>query len=281
MALFQCKIFSRALHRSVSVNVILPLPTGGNAPPGADIHYPKQGEKYPVLYLLHGFSGDESDWMRYSRIECYAQTKNIAVIMPDAYNSFYENTPCGAAYADYITQELPVAMEAVFPISSRREHRFIAGLSMGGSGALRLALQNPEKYAAAASLSGAMHPRKSRSSGRSAARNNQWREFAYGENFKNFVPEVSDIKVLLDEKLAQKVELPRIYQCCGTEDFVYEDNLSFRNFALSRGVDLTWEEGPGAHNFDFWDSYIRRIMDWLPITGRLVDETAADNPPKA
>ncbi|MBQ1356635.1 MAG: acetylesterase, partial [Solobacterium sp.] len=61
------------------------------------------------------------------------------------------------------------------------------------------------------------------------------------------------------------------YQCCGTEDFTYEQNVSFRDFAHKLGVDLTWEEGPGAHNFDFWDPYIRRILHWLPTDGKLVD----------
>ena len=81
----------------------------------------------------------------------------------------------------------------------------------------------------------------------------------------------SSRNVLLQEKLDQKANLPRLYQCCGTEDFGYEDNISFRDYALERKVDLTWEDGPGAHNFDFWDPYVRKILDWLPLTGTLVD----------
>ena len=164
-----------------------------------------------------------------------------------------------------------MAMEAIFPISGKRENRFIAGLSMGGAGAFKLALRNPDRYAAAASLSGGLNSRRSRSPGGVSSRSDQWRGFAYGENFKYFVSEMSDLNVLLEETLAKNVPLPRLYQCCGTEDFGYEDNISFRDFALAHQVDLTWEEGPGAHNFDFWDPYIRRILDWLPITGALVD----------
>ena len=67
------------------------------------------------------------------------------------------------------------------------------------------------------------------------------------------------------------MELPKLYQCCGTEDFIYESNITFRDYARSLGVELTYEEGPGVHNFDFWDPYIRRILDWLPLTGTLVD----------
>lgn len=270
MALFQCKLFSQALYRSVNVNVVLPLPDSNNDFFGADIHYPKPGEKYPVLYLLHGFSADESDWQRFSRIESYAQAKNIAVVMPDGYNSFYENSPFGAGYADYIAEELPAAMEAIFPISGERENRFIAGLSMGGGGTYKLALRFPEKYAAAASLSGGLNTRRSNSPSGVSSRSNEWRAFAYGKDFEYFVPEMSDLKLLLKSRVDEGADLPKLYQCCGTEDFTYEANVEFRDYAKSLGVDLTWEEGPGAHNFDFWDPYIRKILDWLPIDGKLV-----------
>lgn len=269
MALFQCKLFSQALYRSVNVNVVLPLPDSNNDFFGVDIHYPKPGEKYPVLYLLHGFSADESDWQRFSRIESYAQAKNIAVVMPDGYNSFYENSPFGAGYADYIAEELPAAMEAIFPISGKRENRFIAGLSMGGGGTYKLALRFPEKYAAAASLSGGLNTRRSNSPSGVSSRSNEWRAFAYGKDFEYFVPEMSDLKLLLKSRVDEGADLPKLYQCCGTEDFTYEANVEFRDYAKSLGVDLTWEEGPGAHNFDFWDPYIRKILDWLPIDGKM------------
>lgn len=270
MALFQSKIFSNALYRSVNVNVVLPLPDSNNDFFGADIRYPEPGEKFPVLYLLHGFSADESDWQRFSRIESYAQLKNIAVVMPDGYNSYYENSPFGANYADYITEELPSIMERIFPISGKRENKFIAGLSMGGGGALKSALRHPEKYACVASLSGGLASQSNSPSGVSN-RSNQWRAFAYGNNREFYVPELSDLNVLLKKQVDAGVDLPRIYQCCGTEDFTYEQNVKFKDYALSLGVDLTWEEGPGAHNFDFWDPYIRKILDWLPITGNHVD----------
>ena len=271
MGLFQCKIFSQELYRSVNVNVVIPLPDSNNDFFGADIHYPAPGEKYRVLYLLHGFSADESDWQRFSRIESYAQLKNVAVVMPDGYNSFYENSPFGAAYSRYVAEELPKAMEAVFPISSKRENKFIAGLSMGGGGSYKLALRYPDRYAAAASLSGGLVSKVSSSPSGVSSRSNQWRDFAYGLNREYYDPEFSDLKVLLKKRMDEGVELPRFFQCCGTEDFTYEQNVDFRDFALEAGLDLTWEEGPGAHNFDFWDPWIRRILDWLPIDGKLVD----------
>ena len=142
---------------------------------------------------------------------------------------------------------------------------------MGGGGTYKLALRFPEKYAAAASLSGGLNTRRSNSPSGVSSRSNEWRKFAYGQNFEYFVPQMSDLKQLLKRRVEEGADLPRLYQCCGTEDFTYPDNVTFRDYARELGVDLTWEEGPGAHNFDFWDPYIRRILDWLPITGKLVD----------
>lgn len=271
MALFQCKLFSKSLYRSVNVNVVIPLPDSNNDFFSADIHFPQEEEKYPVLYLLHGFSADESDWQRFSRIESYAQERNIAVVMPDGYNSFYEDSPFGAAYETYIAKELPDMMEAIFPISRKRENRFIAGLSMGGRGAYKLALRHPDRYAAAASLSGGLVARRSNAPSGVSSRSDQWREFAYGREFAFFSPEVSDLNTLLKNRMDEGVELPKLYQCCGTEDFTYEANVAFRDYTRSLGADLVWEEGPGAHNFDFWDPYIRKILNWLPMDGKLVN----------
>ena len=67
------------------------------------------------------------------------------------------------------------------------------------------------------------------------------------------------------------VKLPKLFQCVGTEDFVYAQNAEFRDFAKNLGVDLTYEEGPGVHNWDFWDPWICRILDWLPLAGELVE----------
>ena len=102
MALFQCKIFSKELFRSVNVNVTLPTPDSGDCFFDATTKYPKAGEKYQVLWLLHGFSADESDWQRFSSIERYAQEKKIAVVMPDGYNSMYANNRFGAKYYNFI-----------------------------------------------------------------------------------------------------------------------------------------------------------------------------------
>ena len=149
-------MFSKELFSSVSVNVILPTPESGDYFFGSRTYYPKAGQKYQTLYLLHGFTADFSDWQRFSSIERYAQERQIAVVMPGVDNSFYCNLPEGGNYYDYYTRELPQVMEALFPISGKRENKFLAGLSMGGYGAFKAALREPDQYAAAVSLSGGM-----------------------------------------------------------------------------------------------------------------------------
>ena len=135
MALIQCKLFSKELFRSVNVNVVLPLPDSNNCFFESATQFPHDGKKYQVLWLLHGFSADESDWQRFSRIESYAMEKNLAVVMPDGYNSMYADNPWGGNYFSYLTKELPAMLQSFLPLSPKREHNSIAGLSMGGGGA--------------------------------------------------------------------------------------------------------------------------------------------------
>ena len=278
MAIIESKFFSKELFRSVCVNVILPLPESGDAFFGSKTLYPKEGQKYPVLYLLHGFSADHSDWSRFSGIERYAQEKQIAVVMPGVDNSFYCNLKEGGNYYNYYTKELPEVMQSLFPISAKRENKFLAGLSMGGYGAFKAALRNPESFAAAASLSGGMSCGAgpgwnctSADNRPSAVPTARFERAAFGENRELLKPEENDLKVLLKAAMDSGKPMPKLYQACGTEDFVYACNREYRDYAIQLGAPLTYEEGPGIHNWDFWDPYIRRVVVWLPTAGGFVD----------
>ncbi|MBQ6357121.1 MAG: esterase family protein [Solobacterium sp.] len=273
MAIIESKFFSRELYRSVSVNVILPLPDSGDEFFESSTPLPGDGKKYQVLYLLHGFSADHTDWARFSRIETYAQAKRLAVVMPSGDNSFYANMAHSGNYYNYLVDELPMVMEKLYPISNRREDKFIAGLSMGGYGSLKAALREPDCYAAAASLSGGMKigPELISGAGRpSGVPTATFLAEAYGPNFEYYDPEKENIFTILETQVNKGADLPKLFQCVGTEDFVYPQNIEFRDFALGLGVDLTYEEGPGVHNWDFWDPWIRRILDWLPLKKDLV-----------
>ena len=153
MAFLQVQFFSQALGVASTVNVILPEHNQGI---GVNASGEQVKEPPKVLYLLHGYSDDHSIWMRRTSVERYAAAHNLAVIMPAVNHSFYNNEVHGERYWDYVSDELPTAMHRFFKLSEKPEDTFVAGLSMGGYGAMKLALTFPERYAAAASFSGAL-----------------------------------------------------------------------------------------------------------------------------
>src|SRR5690554_3728055 len=113
-------------------------------------------KKYPTLYLLHGLSDDHTIWLRRTNIERYVSNRGIAVVMPAVHRSFYTDMAIGYKYWTFVSEELPDIARSFFPLSDSREDNFVAGLSMGGYGAFKMALRCPEKFAAGASLSGAL-----------------------------------------------------------------------------------------------------------------------------
>src|SRR4051812_20434736 len=150
MALCDLHWFSRILDKHVGTYVCLP-----DAP----------GAPFPTLYLLHGLSDDYTGWLRRSSIERYAARHSMIIVMPDGFRGFYTDNADGPAYAKYIAEELPAMIERTFPARDERAARAIGGLSMGGYGALRVALAYPHVFASANSHSGAVmhgsrnHPR--------------------------------------------------------------------------------------------------------------------------
>lgn len=247
MALIQCDFYSEALQMSTSMNVILPQPARA---------------RYPVLYLLHGLSDDHTTWLRRTSIERYADAPGLAVVMPAVHRSFYADMARGNRYWTFVSQELPALVRSFFPVSRRREDTFVAGLSMGGYGAFKLALSFPQRFAAAASLSGALDQAADIECAEPA-----WRaemEAMFGDLGK-FAGSPNDVMHLARRLARSTGPQPRLYQCCGTEDFLYDQNLRFRDQALKLGLDLTYEEGPGEHEWGYWDRMIQRVLAWLPF----------------
>ena len=247
MALFECNIKSDYLELNVSVNVIIPQ----------DI---KKGEKLKAVYLLHGYIGNHTDWTRYSSIERYAWEHRFIIIMPGVNNSYYTNTKFGQRYLDYVAIELPDIMSRMFPISEKREENYVCGLSMGGYGALRVALHNPKHFSKAASLSGAVNidsiKKLVQDTPRQAFTNN-----TFGEGVTLHTE--NDLLHLIETHQKNKQELPDIYLACGTEDFLYQDNLKFKEDLDRLKVTYTYEESKGDHNWAFWDEYVRKVLYWL------------------
>lgn len=152
MALIDCKFYSEVLGLNTSMTVILPQQTTTQI----GLSNVKRGDLHPTLFLLHGLSDDDSIWLRRTSIERYVAKLGIAVVMPQVHRSFYTDMASGGNYWTFISEELPALARSFFPLSAKREDNFVAGLSMGGYGAIKLGLRKPEVFAAAASLSGAL-----------------------------------------------------------------------------------------------------------------------------
>lgn len=258
MAFIQASIYSNVLEMEVSVNVILPQKTekkvGTSTSGGSD--------SLPVLYLLHGMGGNHSVWERRTSIERYVAKYGVAVIMPSTDLGWYTDTTYDMNYWTFIAEELPAICHELFPqLSTKREDTYAAGLSMGGYGALKLGLRKPENFAAVASLSGAvllgiqmeqmLHVRKQ-----------EYWEGIFGPLDQVEQSENAPL-YLLNQLVEQGKESPRIYLACGTEDFLYEANVQMAKQLEKKGIDYTFESGPGEHNWVFWDAWIQRALQWM------------------
>ena len=148
MALIDCHYFSQVLGLMSTMSVILPDP----GPLEASVASRTPHIRYPTLYLLHGLSDDHTVWQRRTSIERYVEGLNLAVVMPAVQRSFYTDMVTGQRYWTFISEEVPAVARHFFPLSEDRDENYVAGLSMGGYGAFKLALAHPERYAAAAIL---------------------------------------------------------------------------------------------------------------------------------
>jgi len=238
------------------MEIILPEPkprTVADCPSCHDLH--------PCLWLLHGLSDDQTIWQRRTSIERYVDGLGLAVVMPRVDRSFYTDMRHGGRYWTFISEEVPAVARSLFPLSPRREDNFAAGLSMGGYGAFKLALRHPKRYAAAASLSGALNIARLAVAPENAAD----MRLVFGDPAAVSGSE-EDLLFLAGRLARTAVALrPRLFQWCGTEDFLYADNLAFRDQAYQLGLPLTYTESPGNHNWACWDIQIQRVLAWLPL----------------
>ena len=255
MACTEFHYYSRVLDIDVTVSVILPEVT---------TMLEQDGKPLPTLYLLHGLSDDHTHWIRQTRLEFYARRYRLAIVMPCVNRSFYTDMKHGAKYFTFVSEELPKVMELYFPLSHEREERFAAGLSMGGYGAMKLGLLCPEKYAAVASLSGAVEMEA-----------DFFRHSVQQDD--TFLRELTDIFGPFEEfmqsdncltRVAERLDpakAPRMYMACGTADFLFDSNEDFvRRFGEKFSIRYDTEEG-AAHTWDFWDRQIEKVLAWLNV----------------
>ncbi|CAG7658042.1 alpha/beta hydrolase [Paenibacillus allorhizosphaerae] len=255
MALIQCHFFSEVLQLSTSMTVILPQQTRTQI----GMQNVKRGARHPTLYLLHGMSDDDTIWLRRTSIERYVAPLGLAVVMPQVHRSAYTDMAYGNRYWTFLSEELPELARSFFPLSDAREDNFVAGLSMGGYGAMKWALSKPDRFAAAASLSGGLNRAKVPEDPQ------RLRDYILTFGEKTVAGTENDLFWLLQQCDKYDGPKPKLYQCCGTEDFLYKDNILFREACRKTSLDFTYEEEPGSHEWGYWDRKIQDVLSWLPM----------------
>lgn len=244
MASITLSFHSEALERTVPLRALVPLEDAPRVP-------------MPAMYLLHGLYGSEQDWFQYTRVMLWARAKGLAVFCPAGENGFYVNqADTGEAYMRYVGEELPAFTRRLFPLSSRREDTFIAGLSMGGYGALNAGLTYPDTFGKVAALSAALRPwkRMDKPQGGCVQRP------AYARALFGQDTEPWDTLTLARQCGARA---PELWLSCGAQDDLLEENIALVDGLRQAGIPAYFDQPPGAHNWDFWDREIQRVIDWL------------------
>ncbi|HEV7300893.1 MAG TPA: alpha/beta hydrolase family protein [Tepidisphaeraceae bacterium] len=236
MALINFRWFSRVLQKQVETQVLLPE------------HRP---ERCATFYLLHGLSDDSTMWLRRTRIEMDIDGLPLIVVMPDGGRGFYTDHEQGPKYGQHIGQELVDVIDRVFPTIASRDKRCIGGLSMGGYGALRTALAYPDRFVSANSHSGAvLAGTKGFDEGNA--------EF---HRIFGATPSGANHDLLhLARRASAAGNLPQLLIDCGVDDFLYADNVKFIAGLKEAGVQHTYREFPGAHNWDYWNEHVREAV---------------------
>jgi putative tributyrin esterase len=240
-------VASPALGRTMKYRVLLPE------------DYEPSRERYRVLYLLHGLGGDYLDWSTRTDIGRFARSLPLIIVMPDGENAWYTNAAQnGPRFEDYIADDLVKDVERKYPVIRARYGRAIAGLSMGGYGALKIALKHPGTFAVAGSFSGAL----------GAADPSFDDARAYKESlYRVFGPPGSEVRGANDLTAivgrAVVAGAPAIYMDCGTSDDLLESNRTLAAVLQKRGFAYEYHETAGAHAWDYWNRRIEAFLPWL------------------
>lgn len=243
MAHLRCDFRSETMDMNTSMTVILPEGV-------------KQSE-VPVVYLLHGLADNCTGWSRYTSVERYAREKGTALVIPEVQRSFYTDMEQGISYFSFIHDELPGICRNFFGFSPEREKNYIMGLSMGGYGALKCALQTPERYAGAAAFS-AVADIAGYAVGRTGGEKRQFQAI-FGQTLD--IPE--DCNLFSLARAADSHALPRLYMACGEEDELLEANARLAEKLSALGADVRFAHWSGIHNWVFWDAAVCRALEHL------------------
>lgn len=252
--------YSKTLARPVHFTAVLcndnAFGTEGNP------HYKRQTKN---VYLLHGYSGTDTDWFTNVPLGDLANRYNVNFFMPCGDNSFYLDQPAtGFKYAQYVGCEFVEYTRKTFNLSTNRDDTYIGGLSMGGFGALHTGLMFNETFGRIIALSSALIQ-----NGLSQMKSGDDNGMANYEYYRQMFGDLDQIGTSVNnpEFLAKKLVeagavIPEIYMACGTEDFLFVPNNEFKKFLDSLNIPVTYFTGPGIHDFVFWRAQLSAGLEW-------------------
>lgn len=270
MGMIRCHMFSDILQTNTTLTITLPdiLPL-----PDADQLLQRE-IRFPVIYVLHGGAEDSTHWMRRTRIESYGQQYGFMSVSIDGMSSSYSNMVHGYKFFDYLTEELPLFVEAMFPASACMEDRYIAGFSMGGQGALKAAFRCPERYAAAMPLCGARDI---------VALFQKWEAMEHGPDLtaaRNSLGVISELRGsehdlvhLAKQAATYSGHRPKLFVACATNDYAAELTEEYHQLLDSLGLEHLYYKAPGIHDYYFVDHALGWALEnWLHLRNPYVEE---------
>jgi putative tributyrin esterase len=226
----------------------------------------KQEKRFPVLYLLHGLTGQSSNWIDRTRVALYATHYDLFIVMVEGGNGWYTDSATVPTdkYESYILRELIPDVEKRFRVSQERSGRAVAGLSMGGYGAFKFGLKHPEMFALVASMSGALDVTSATEKELSVPGISLTTKDSIMHAFgpaNSSARAANDIFKLVREVPSERIaSLPYLYFDCGTEDFLFKSNRDFSALLVDRKIPHEYRQLPGSHNWEYWDRQIKEIL---------------------
>lgn len=256
MAILRCDLRSDALQMDTSLLAILPQDRA------------KTTERPKVLYLLHGLWENCTAWTCHTRIFDLAVKYNVIVIMPEVQRSFYTDMKHGPSYYTYVADELPRLCGEMFGISAKREDTYVAGLSMGGYGALKLGLSRPAQYAGCAGFSSCADIRAVR--GFDDPIINKDIAGILGED--KVIPDKEDLFLLAQRVADGAAPIPKMMVTCGLGDYMYDQNVRFKEHLERLRLPFTYHEWEGIHNWKFWSASLELLFPFFFESASEVEE---------
>lgn len=259
MAYFKINLFSNSLKRYTSFDMFIPNDIREDIP-HEDTIYSRRKTK--TLFLLHGYTGNAGNWIP----EYLAEKYNFAIVMPSGENSFWlDGLSTGHKYGTFVGSELVSYIRKTFGLAMGAEETYIMGMSMGGFGALHIALNFPDNFGKLGALSSALIVHdiaNMKPDDKNDVANYAYYHECFGD--LDLVEKSENNPEILVERLKNLGQnIPEIYMCCGTEDFLLEKNRHMHRFLNNANVKHEYFESSGGHDMIFWSEYAVKVVDWM------------------